>query len=211
MEWAAIAGDGGPAPQAELYGPASRRIRQGGQHVYRRLSESEDPQSYSGWNHQHIAGSHRARAERWRRWPPTRCIGGTYDLFVDPAGNVFLTDVVFNRVREILSSAPSFQVEPLQPCFYRARRIHAGCSKRQSRAVRFPEFPLPPPPVRLAIGSSSPQPPGSCRCLWDDRRPIASFPPAPIKERSLSALPMHPVYVDHQCFADHHRRRTAQP
>lgn len=44
-------------------------------------------------------------------------LGGTEDIFVDSSGNVLLTDIVFNRVREVLATPPSFQVNPASLAF----------------------------------------------------------------------------------------------
>ena len=114
---AGYSGDGGPATQAELSGPASVAFDTAGNMyiadylnlLIRKVTPDGTISTF--------AGSRTATGLNDGSPATDALLGGTQDLLVDPAGNLLLTDIVFNRVREVLNSVPSFQVNPTALAF----------------------------------------------------------------------------------------------
>lgn len=59
-----------------------------------------------------FAGSQTAGVENDGGLATDALIGGTSDVFADPAGNIFFTDVFFDRLRAVLVNPPTFQATP---------------------------------------------------------------------------------------------------
>jgi uncharacterized protein (TIGR03437 family) len=107
-----FAGDGGPAIEAELNRPTAVAFDSAGNMYIADYQNLKIRKVTPDGTISSFAGSYTVAGLNDGSLSTNALIGGTDDLFVDPAGNVLLTDIVFNRVREILSTAPSFQVSP---------------------------------------------------------------------------------------------------
>jgi uncharacterized protein (TIGR03437 family) len=112
---AGYSGDGGPATQASLNDPASIAFDAAGNMYIADYLNLRIRKVTPGGIISTVAGGGGALNDGGLA--TNALLGGTEDLFVDSAGNILLTDIVFNRVREVLTSEPSFQVNPTTLAF----------------------------------------------------------------------------------------------
>lgn len=105
-------GDGGPATQASLSNPQSISFDADG-NMYiadeaNRVIRIVTPDGTINT----FAGAIKAKGENDGGLAINAGLGAITDLFVDPAGDILLTDVFFNRVRAVLVNPPTFQASP---------------------------------------------------------------------------------------------------
>ncbi len=114
---AGYSGDGGPATQASLNFPTSVAFDAAGNMYIADYSNLRIRKVTTAGIISTFAGSLQASGLNDGGLAINALLGGTEDIFVDSAGNLLLTDIVFNRVREILTNPPSFQVNPTTLAF----------------------------------------------------------------------------------------------
>ena len=110
-------GDGGPATQASLYFPTSVAFDAAGNMYIADYSNLLIRKVTPDGIISTFAGSLMPTGLNDGGLATNALLGGTEDLFIDSAGNLLLTDIVFNRVREILINLPSFQANPATLAF----------------------------------------------------------------------------------------------
>jgi uncharacterized protein (TIGR03437 family) len=113
---AGYSGDGGPATQASLNDPESVAFDAAGNMYIADYSNLLIRKVTPAGIISTFAGSFTPTGFDGVLATNTQ-LGGTEDIFVDSSGNLLLTDIVFNRVREVLTTAPSFQVNPTALAF----------------------------------------------------------------------------------------------
>lgn len=114
---AGYSGDGGPAIQAELNYPTAVAFDAAGNMYIADYLNLLIRKVTPGGTISTFAGSYTATGLNDGSLATNALLGGTDDVFIDSAGNLLLTDIVFNRVREVLNSVPSFQVNPSSLAF----------------------------------------------------------------------------------------------
>jgi trimeric autotransporter adhesin len=110
-------GDGGPATAASLYNPEGVAFDAAGNmyiaDTFNLAIRKVTPDGIIST----FAGSLNATGYNDGGLATNAAIGAPSDVFVDSAGNVLFPDFVFDRVREVLTNLPSFQVNPTTLAF----------------------------------------------------------------------------------------------
>ncbi|HLK19665.1 MAG TPA: hypothetical protein VKT81_11940 [Bryobacteraceae bacterium] len=109
---AGYSGDGGPATKAQLNDPQSINFDAAGNMYIADLLNRVIRMVTPDGTISTFAGSPTASAENDGGLATQALMGGTSDVFADPAGNVFFTDVFFDRLRAVLVNPPTFQAAP---------------------------------------------------------------------------------------------------
>src|SRR5260370_28651151 len=167
---AGYSGDGGPATQASLNEPQSLAFDAAGNmyiaDLLNRVIRKVTPDGMIST----FAGSRTQAALNDGGFATDAGLGGTADVFVDSAGNVLLTDFLFNRVRAVLNSAPSFQVNPTDLAFT-APAGSTAVDQSVDIVGSIPGIPFTPSPTSsgnsLRLSSSNGVVPASLRIIVD--------------------------------------------
>jgi uncharacterized protein (TIGR03437 family) len=114
-------GDGGPASQASLNNPSNVAFDSAGNmyvaDTLNRVVRKIAPPLDGSGTVSIFAGSPTAGAIGDGGPAASAALGDMTDIFVDRADNVLLTDLVLNRIRAVLTTLPSFQVNPTNLAF----------------------------------------------------------------------------------------------
>ena len=110
---AGSSGEGGPATSAQLYGPYGLATDSQGA-VYISDYYSQRVLKVANGNLTRVAGNGGVVKSGDGNLATSASTTNPGALYVDGAGNIFITDLFYNRLREVLAATPSAQASPTQ-------------------------------------------------------------------------------------------------